>query len=117
MKRILLIEEDTDAREMMVFMFENNGYDVVSTGKETSIEEISKINPNIIIVDYQLGNTPGNDICIKLKSNELTAATPIIMYSANSTVEKIAVGSRADAHVAKPFELDDFVWLVSRMAL
>lgn len=117
MKNLLIIEEDTDAREMMVFMFENNGYNVLQAGKEISVEETAQLNPNLIIVGYQLGDTPGNDICLRLKGNELTQPIPVILYSATSTVEKISKGSSADAYVAKPLELEDFIWLVSRMAL
>ena len=118
MKKLTIIEEDTDALNMAVFTFENNGYDVTKSTKETAIEDISRIKPHIIVIGAQLGNTPGNDLCIKLKANEQTGQIPIILYSATKSVDEISQkGTCADGHIAKPLELEDFVYLVHRIAL
>lgn len=117
-KKLLIIEDDTDARDMMVFMFENNGFEVISARKEITDEEITQLGPNIIVVDHLLGgDTPGNEVCVKLKASKLVGHIPIILYSANLDIDKINHNSCADAFVAKPFELEDFRWLVSRLAL
>jgi DNA-binding response OmpR family regulator len=116
-KKLLLIEEDTDARDMAVFTFENNGYEVIQAGKDISVQEIADLKPHIIVIGYQLGGTNGNDICAKLKASELTGQIPIILYSANLSVEQIGAHTCADAVVAKPYELEDFVYWVHRLAL
>ena len=117
MKRLLIIEEDPDVREMMVFLFENNGYDVITHGKDLSVADALSIAPNLIVVDYQLGDMPGNDLVKKLKSDDKCNPIPIILYSATQSVDKIRVKSLAEGFIGKPYELDDFVWQVSRMAL
>jgi DNA-binding response OmpR family regulator len=117
LKKLLIIEDDTDAREMEVFTFENGGFEVIQTGQETTVEEIAALKPHVIIVGYQLKGILGNEICLKLKASDLTKHIPIILYSATVDIDKIAYDSCADGVVAKPFELEDFVYLVNRIAL
>jgi DNA-binding response OmpR family regulator len=117
MKKLLLIEDDTDAREMITFTFENNGSEVIRADKEISMQEVSAIKPNIIVIGYQLNGMPGNDICLKLKADKLTMPIPVILYSATLDIEKIPKNNCADGIVAKPFELEDLVYLVNRIAL
>ena len=102
---------------MAVFTFENNGYEVTRSSKETAIEDVIRIKPQIIVIGAQLGDTSGNDICKRLKANEQTGQIPIILYSATKTVDEISKGSCADGHIAKPLDLEDFIYLVHRIAL
>lgn len=102
---------------MIAFIFENNGFEVIKSNKAISAEQISELKPHIIIIDHTVNDTPGNDICLKLKTNELTRNIPIILYSPNLNIDKISINSCADGFVAKPFELDDFIYLVHRIAL
>ena len=117
MKKLLIIEDDTDAREMVAFLFENNGYEVTQSGTSMSVEEVSKVKPHIIIIDYMVNGAPGNDICIKLKTHEQTGQIPVILYSATLHVDKISQGSCADGFIAKPLGLEDFIYLVHRISL
>ena len=112
----MLIENDTDAKGMLTFLFENNGYEVVQAGKQISAEEVHQVNPNLVIVDYTLGETSGSEVCSKLKASTLTGQIPVVLYSPTLEVEKMSKGM-ADALFAKPYELEDLVWLVSRIAL
>ena len=117
MKKLAIVEEDSDAREMSAFTFENSGYEVFKCQKETAIEDISRIRPHIVVVGDRLGNTSGNDLCAKLKANAQTGQIPIILYSPTKTVDEISKCGCADGYVAKPMQLDDFVYLVHRISL
>ena len=117
MKKLAIIEEDTDAREMAAFTFENNGYEVTRCSKENAVEELGRLRPHIIVLGYKLGNIYGNELCIQLKDNEQTGLIPIIIYSADKTVAEISKGSCADGFIGKPLGLDDFIYLVHRLAL
>jgi DNA-binding response OmpR family regulator len=116
-KKLAIIEEDTDALDMTVFTFENNGYQVTRCNKETAVNDISDLQPHIIVIGHQLGGTPGNDVCVKLKNSQLTGHIPIILYSVSKNMTDISQGSCADGFIAKPLELDDFIYLVHRIAL
>jgi DNA-binding response OmpR family regulator len=116
-KNLLIIEDDADARGMITFTFENNGYNVVQSDKALSVKEILEIKPHIVIIDYMVNGTAGNDLCLKLKASEQTGQIPIILYSATASIDKIRINSCADGFIAKPYELEDFIYLVHRIAL
>jgi response regulator RpfG family c-di-GMP phosphodiesterase len=117
MKKLIIIEDDTDTREMAVFTFENNGYEVVQSEKEIPVGEIIDLKPHIVVIGYQVNGTPGNELCLKLKANEHTMHIPVILYSANVDIDTISKNKCADGFIAKPYELEDFVYLVHRIAL
>ncbi len=102
---------------MTVFTFENNGYQVTRCNKETALEDISALQPHIIVIGYTLGGVSGNDVCVKLKENNFTGQIPIILYSVSKNISDISQGSCADGFIGKPLELDDFIYLVHRIAL
>ena len=117
MKKLIIIEDDRDAREMIAFTFENSGCEVVQFDKEISVEDVIALKPHLMIVGYQVNGSPGNNIALKLKANEITQPIPIIIYSANLDIDTISRNSCADGFVAKPLELEDFIYLVHRIAL
>ncbi|MDB5023696.1 MAG: response regulator [Mucilaginibacter sp.] len=117
MKKLIIIEDDTDAREMVVFTFENGGFEVIGSDKELSVQEIAGLKPHIVVIDYMVNGSPGNEIGLKLKANRLTRHIPIILYSPNLNIDEIEHDSCADGFIAKPLELEDFVYLVNRIAL
>ena len=111
MKKLLLIEEDTDAREMLAFALENNGFEVIKGQKSTSVDDVIQLKPNVVILD-----TATTKLCADLKANDTTAMLPVLIYSASQNVNTIINKCGADAVVAKPFELEDLVHLASRVA-
>jgi DNA-binding response OmpR family regulator len=111
MKKLLLIEEDTDAREMLAFALENNGFEVIRGQKSTSVEDVIRLQPNVVILD-----TATTQLCADLKANDTTNPVPVLIYSATQNVNAIVNKWGADAIVAKPFELEDLVHLASRVA-
>ncbi|HVS91908.1 MAG TPA: response regulator [Mucilaginibacter sp.] len=111
MKKLLLIEEDPDAREMLAFALENNGFEVIKGQKSTTVDDVIKQNPHVVIID------PSNTkLCADLKANDKCNPLPVIIYSSTLNVNKIVNNCGADAVVAKPFELEDLVHLASRVA-
>ena len=61
--------------------------------------------PKLFLLDNNLGNVSGLDICRKLKSNPLTASIPVIIMSASPDLPLLAQQAGADGWLEKPFEL------------
>lgn len=105
-KRLLIIDDDRDIREMLQAFFESNNYHVSSIG---SVDEIFKVfseyQPDLILLDYRLPEENGAQICLQLKSNPGTFHIPVIMISGfpKKTLEEDYHGW--DAIVSKPFDL------------
>jgi DNA-binding response OmpR family regulator len=107
-KRILVIEDETDIREMLALRLKKERFDVLEasegiTGLKKALEE----QPDIVILDLMLPFTSGLDILRKLRSNRKTAQVPIIIVSAKGEESDIVVGLElgADDYVTKPFNM------------
>jgi two-component system, OmpR family, response regulator VicR len=111
MKKLLLIEDDTDAREMLAFALENNGFEIIKGEKSTSVDDVISMKPQVIIIDPS-----HTQLCADLKADDACNPLPVIIYSAVLNVNSIVNHCGADAVVAKPFELEDLVHLASRLA-
>jgi DNA-binding response OmpR family regulator len=104
-KKILIADDDENILTALTMMLEDE-YQVTSISNGQTIKEVEKYLPDLILLDIWMGEVDGRDICKRLKNQSLTKHIPIIMISARANAEKSAYDSRADAFIAKPFEMD-----------
>jgi two-component system phosphate regulon response regulator PhoB len=115
LKKILIIGDDADILDLVEVILRDNGYAVIKANRKVSINEIISLKPDLTIIDVILPFGLGTDLCFELKNNDLTKHLAVIIFSASSNIEKLALNSCADGYIAKPFEVDDFIRLVGRM--
>lgn len=117
MKKIIVVENDVDTLDLMNFVLEDSGYEVIRFSNTTTPEELKTHNPNLIILDHFLGDGFGGDLCLQIKNNPQTKHIPVILYSASPGLDKIAKKSNADAFIEKPFDIVDLENMVSKLAI
>lgn len=80
----------------------------VETG-EQALERLSKSEPDLMILDWNLPDRSGKDLCKLLRNNAATAGLPILMLTALTGVnERVdALDSGADDYVPKPFYVQE----------
>ena len=105
MPRILIIEDDEKLREELKIFLNKNGYKATAlTTFDNTINDILKINPDLILLDINLPNTDGEYICkeIRKKSN-----MPIIIVTSrdNEIDELLSINNGADHYITKPFNI------------
>jgi two-component system, OmpR family, phosphate regulon response regulator PhoB len=114
--RLLIVEDDAALAELLVWHFEQAGYDVTQTpdGEEALLLAVER-HPDGVILDWMIDNLPGIEVCRRLRRVPATAAVPIIMLTARGEEEDRIRGleTGADDYVAKPFSPRE---LVARMA-
>jgi two-component system alkaline phosphatase synthesis response regulator PhoP len=103
---ILLIEDDEDIRELLVYNLEKNGYEVeaVETG-EAGLASAGARKPDLILLDLMLPGVDGLSVCRRLKAGKATHEVPIIIISAKGEEADVITGLElgADDYLAKPF--------------
>ena len=103
---ILLIEDDEDIRELLVYNLEKNDYatEAVETG-EDGLASALRRNPDLILLDLMLPGMDGLSVCRQLKAGKATHDIPIIIISAKGEEADIITGLElgADDYLAKPF--------------
>jgi two-component system alkaline phosphatase synthesis response regulator PhoP len=103
---ILIIEDDEDIRELLVYNLAKNGYETeaVESG-ETGLASASRRIPVLILLDLMLPGMDGLSVCRQLKAGKATHEIPIIIISAKGEEADIITGLElgADDYLAKPF--------------
>ena len=117
-KKILVIEDDKDIRDTLVYVLEEQGYEVVSSEEAKILKSLDKIKPDLILLDNWLtewkSDANGQQISKQLKSNPATSHIPIVIISAVSNIQEIAEAGMADDYLRKPFDLNDIISIVKK---
>lgn len=108
-KKVLIAEDDPAILDAMKMILEDEGYEVQTTVDGAVIENMSSDLPDVLLLDIWLSGTNGQELCKRLKAQELTRNIPVIMVSANRDGKKIALEAGADDFIAKPFEVEELL--------
>lgn len=113
-KPALIIEDDPDIAESVRYNLESAGFSVMvaSTGEQGLKLALDTQNPPIVIVlDLMLPGMNGMDLCRRLRRENQTRRTPIIMLTAKtSEADRIAgLDLGADDYIAKPFSVRELL--------
>ena len=112
MKRVLIIEDEIDLAELLVFNLEKEGYDAtcVHDGK-LGLDRARADHPDLILLDLMLPGMLGTDVCKALRKDTCAAHIPIIMITAKGDEIDRVVGFEvgADDYIVKPFSMREVV--------
>jgi DNA-binding response OmpR family regulator len=110
--RILIVEDDPDIAELVGRYLDKAGFvtEPVVSGREALIA-IAARPPELVVLDLMLPHVDGLEVCRVIRSNEATAAIPIIMLTARAEESERIVGLElgADDYLAKPFSPNELV--------
>lgn len=112
-KRILIADDDPAILDVVTIILEDAGYIVSSTEKGEELMDMPDDLPDMILLDIWMLGKDGRDVCRHLKNTARTRDIPVIIVSANREIEKIASECLADDFLAKPFEMDDLLAMIS----
>ena len=116
--RILVVDDEPDAVELVEFNLKNSGYDVVTAADgEEALEKARALIPDLIILDLMLPEVDGMEVCKILRRDQRTSAIPIIMLTAKAAEIDRVLGLElgADDYVTKPFSPRELILRVKRL--
>ncbi len=117
-KRILIVEDDEDQRDLLRMALEQGDYAVIaSLAAEPALAYAQLFKPELILLDIGLGGQmDGLQALAWLKANQSTASVPIIMVSAFSDEARIQQAREAGAvdYVTKPYNPPGLLLRVER---
>ena len=83
MKKILIIEDEPNIRELILYNLKTNGYDgIAAEDGVMGITMVQRERPDLILLDIMLPGKTGYEICKELR--EEGDNTPIIMITAKT---------------------------------
>ena len=112
MARILVAEDDPDIASLLAHYLQRAGFeaDLVSSGADV-LPRIKKAPPDVLLLDVMLPGLDGLSVCRTVRSDQRTAAIPIIMITAKGEESDRIVGLEigADDYIAKPFSPNEVI--------
>ncbi|WP_430468394.1 response regulator [Winogradskyella ouciana] len=109
---ILIIEDNEQNMYMLNYLLKNSGYNILQAfNGQDGLQLAHDHHPEIILLDIQLPDMDGYEICLKLRYNGLPKDTSIIAvtsYAMGGDKEK-AIESGADGYIEKPINPETFV--------
>ena len=110
----LIIEDDPDIAESVRYNLETAGFAalVASSGEQGLTLAMDTQNPPaVIVLDLMLPGMNGMDLCRRLRRENQTRRTPIIMLTAKtSEADRVAgLDVGADDYIAKPFSVRELL--------
>jgi two-component system, OmpR family, alkaline phosphatase synthesis response regulator PhoP len=109
---VLIVEDNRDIADLVSHYLSKAGFttDVIASGQQ-ALKAINERPPDLLILDLMLPQVDGLEICRAVRTNEKTAAVPIIMLTARAEESDRIVGLElgADDYVAKPFSPHELV--------
>lgn len=103
-KRILIAEDDPDILYILNLILCEEGYETDLSPRGKTIVEGKHQWPDLFLLDKQMPDMDGIEICKFLKSNETTRNIPVIMISASPGLGLMARDAGAEDFLQKPFK-------------
>ena len=106
-RRILVIEDEQDIRELIAINLSDVGHDIdtADTGRAGLTAASGPLRPELILLDLNLPDVDGIDVCRQLRSDG--CVTPILMLTARDAETDRVLGLEmgADDYLTKPFSI------------
>ncbi|MFQ6604886.1 MAG: response regulator [Fidelibacterota bacterium] len=111
--KLLVIDDDPDIRMVARMMLETRpGLEVAEAGtRAEAVHQVSAFQPNIILLDYQLGDDKGDDVLEEIRRIPAGKNAQVIFITA-SVSEKFhdyLLTLSVAGVIRKPLDLDSFV--------
>ncbi len=108
--RLLLVEDDLDISEMLQAYFNIQGYDIqTAVLGEDAVRLCQENLPDLVLLDINLPDINGYEVCRRLKEDLRTSNVPVIFVSQRSRQADKIHGLRmgGDDYITKPFNFDE----------
>lgn len=118
MAHLFVVDDDDDHRDFLTMHFRHVGHDVVALADPVAAIELAPVLPlDLLVLDWVMPGTGGGEVCRALRAVRWLRELPILVLTAQWTVETRAEAMMAGASavVAKPFALTELSERVSEL--
>jgi PAS domain S-box-containing protein len=108
--RVLLVDDNLDAMEMMAFLLAEMGYATWTTSDASRIDDLAlQHRPQVIVLDIGLPGIDGYEVARRIKKNPALSGIRLVAHTGYGSPEdrQRAMEAGFDAHLVKPAELSD----------
>jgi len=116
-KKVLLIENDEENRELMRTSLEEDGYEVViAQDGVRGFDKALFVKPDLIVTGIRIPGADGMQVLRKVRSSALLERTPVLITTAFGTGDAtFSLQLGANAFEPKPINSQNFLATVKRL--
>ena len=117
-KRILVVDDEPDAVELVAFNLKGAGFDVITAEDgEGALQKARNFAPDLVVLDVMLPAVDGLEVCKILRRDPATSGLPIVMLTAKAGEIDRVLGLElgADDYVTKPFSPRELVLRIKNL--
>lgn len=111
MKRVLVVDDDDDMRQLMVMLL-GETYDVSAAHDGAQgLEMARRLRPDLVVLDLLMPRMHGFEVCRRIRADAELKAVKVLISSSKSYRNDVdtAVGETgADGYIVKPFDIGEF---------
>jgi DNA-binding response OmpR family regulator len=107
---LVVADDDSDILRLLARRLSRRGHRVVTAADgKAALDAVHRTKPDAVVLDRLMPAMSGEEVCAALKSDERTAAIPVVLLSAQASEREIVegFGVGADDYLTKPFDLDE----------
>lgn len=116
--RVLIVEDNVDNYELVRFLLERAGYQVLSAANGVEgVDAAKREQPDLILMDLSMPEMDGWNATSRLKSDEQTRQIPVLALTAHTLPgdRKRAIDAGCDGYISKPIKVASFDKLVATL--
>ena len=105
-KRILVVEDQEDNRQILRDLLGNAGYELIEAENgEEALAAVARQRPDLILMDIQLPVMDGYEATRQIRTNPGMKSVPIIAVTSYALAgdESKALAAGCDGYVSKPY--------------
>jgi CheY-like chemotaxis protein len=117
--RVLVVDDDTVIRQLITVNLELEGFEVdTAVDGQDCLDKVKQVRPDVITLDIMMPRLDGWEAAERLRADPETAGIRVVLLSARAQEADLERGSRigVDAYLTKPFDPDDLIEVVRRLA-
>jgi two-component system cell cycle response regulator DivK len=109
-RRILVVDDNNDSRELVVKVLKNKGYEMIEAiDGEEALEKAVSEKPDLILLDISIPKLNGYEVTKRLKSLEEVKDIPVVALTAHAMKGDRAKALEAgcEGYISKPINVRD----------
>lgn len=115
--QILIVDDESDTRYYLVDALQSKGYSTIEADSgQAALQTIQDEQPDLVLLDVNMPNILGYDVCQRIRENPATTLLPVILVTGVSTEERVkGIEAGSDDFLTKPINRSELFARVSSL--
>ncbi len=119
MSRILVVDDNSDAADMLAILLEQLGHTIcVANDGQAALALLDDNRPEVAVLDIGLPGMDGYELARRMRAHPLTQKTRLIALSGygQSSDKELSAQAGFDAHMVKPVAFGDLEVMIQKLS-